>query len=251
MNDVSIAYEKSVKEKGEKLNRVVLKILDDVEFEKASGAKEVKVLERIEIAEDILRQSLMTMRSFVNNYTGTSASKSTDRTRPVEAAMAKIARLYGKKNVKTTGLKVYYDGQQYGNLKADTSYTPDVGYKDPICENLSDVWHAVEVRCGMDSLVKNKQNNTTNLLGRSVEFNDIMRKRSGLYDRNWFTAVGVYEASKLSKNDLSHIISEYLVLHEHFPTALILYDINESGNVVFKHSLTPDVLKLSNFLEIL
>lgn len=224
-----------------------------VAFEKARKAKEIEEVRFLDMVEKILRGGLKESIEFTEGYIGKSVNRSVNRTKPIEEAVAKVLVFCGKKGVRIEPkeLKVNYNGMMYNKLQAYTSYTSDVRYQSSHYPNLLNVFRAVEIRCGLDSLVKNKNNNTTNLIGRSVIFNDVMSKRSGLSGRNWFSVVGVSDCDKTSQKDLNRIIEEYLVLYEHFPTALILYTINEYGKIIFRHDLIPNVLKLKNFLGVL
>lgn len=215
-------------------------------YKKAVEIKRVESITRYGIAENILCRGIEGMLRFIKEYKGKNVNRSPERTKPVEEAVASICDLYGKRDVQL-GKKFIYKGNLYGDghNRAFSSYTPDVVYKD--VGYFLDVFSCIEIRCGMDSLIKNKQNNTTNLLGRSQIFNAVMQQISGLSNRNWFSAATVLESSKLSTKDINSIINEYLLLYElGIPNAVIFYENN--GKILLRNDLIPDELKLNSFL---
>lgn len=225
-----------------------------VAFEKAEKVKKDFNLQKFNQAEQELANGILEMRDFMDNYKGKYVSRSPHRVAPVEDAIANILSLYNKRDVCRSLKQSYSSKNFYNGHNAKTSYTPDVLFKDFNCSGVEkNVFRAVEVRCGEKSIEKNTKNNTTNLLGRRAEYNQMMDSRSGLVNRPWFCSVGVYCSSVIEENLYKKIIEESLFLYEFcIPTALIFYDFDQlNKKVIFRHDLVPYVIRFDTFLEAL
>jgi hypothetical protein len=127
---------------------------------------------------------------------------------------------------------------------AKTSYATDIVFNNVNDDN--GVVRACEVRFPQFNIAKNVLNNGRDIMSRRSDFNDIISRRIGVMNQDYFNYVCLLNCEEQYSRDVRKTVIQTLTCRERGLKAAIIPFVFVDGKAKIKEDIIPDCLKLEN-----